>query len=456
MNKHMRWQWFFSFIMFLIEAAIFLGLCFVFRLSGSDTGMFFGIYFLLLVFFKHYRFRPVLIWQEMMDLLQTHAIFGLLAFMIAFYHERFLIIKMGAITILMYGVAIVLSRTIRIYTRKKCASRVIVFGAGKNAEAINHIFTRNRFMHILPVAYVDLSELSGETKSRAKSIEKLTISLSQLDEFMDKNVVDEAFIVDEAILPEEMIALTERLHNRIPVIRYKPAIKIVQPYNTEVVDYDGNLFISVTDGKKSTRDVIIKKMIDIMAGIAGCLLLIPLTIYVKIRSLSNNDKDPIFFTQDRIGKNGKIIKIYKFRSMVPNAEQVLEELMEKDPKIREEYLVNKKLDPDPRVTPLGAFLRKTSLDEIPQFINVIKGEMSLIGPRPYLPREIPDMGKDYETIVKSKPGITGMWQANGRSDIGFADRCKLDVYYYDNWSLKLDIIIIIKTIKAVLKHDGAV
>ena len=86
MNKHMRWQWFFSFIMFLIEAAIFLGLCFVFRLSGSDTGMFFGIYFLLLVFFKHYRFRPVLIWQEMMDLLQTHAIFGLLAFMIAFYH----------------------------------------------------------------------------------------------------------------------------------------------------------------------------------------------------------------------------------------------------------------------------------------------------------------------------------------------------------------------------------
>lgn len=456
MKKHMRWQFFLALLMFIIEAAIFVGIGLIFGLSLREIGMFAGIYFLLLLFYKHYRFRAILIWQEIVDLLQMHVLYGLIILMLGYYHSKLVILKVGIITTFMYAITILMSRTIRIYTRKKCATRVIVLGAGKNAETLNHILTRNRYMYILPIAYVDVCELTGEKRSRAKSIEKITISLDQLNDFIRKNVIDEVFIVDDKLSLDNLKELTDLLHNRIPVIRYKPAIKIVQPYNTEVVDYDGNLFISVTDAKKSFRDVFSKKIIDVLAGILGCLLLLPLTIFVKIKSVSNGDCAPIFFTQNRIGKNGKIIKIYKYRSMVPNAEQLLEELMEKDPKIREEYLTNKKLDPDPRVTPLGDFLRRTSLDEIPQFINVLKGEMSLIGPRPYLPREREDMGNDYKTIIKSKPGITGMWQANGRSDIGFHERCKLDVYYYDNWSLKLDIIIIIKTIKAVLKHDGAV
>lgn len=141
--------------------------------------------------------------------------------------------------------------------------------------------------------------------------------------------------------------------------------------------------------------------------------------------------------------------------MVPNAEQLLEDLMEKDPEIREEYLTNKKLRNDPRITKVGEALRKRSLDEFPQFINVLKGEMSLVGPRPYLPREKEDMDIFYNTIIKSKPGITGMWQANGRSDVSFEDRCKFDDYYYKNWSIGLDVIIVYKTIKGVLYGRGA-
>lgn len=141
--------------------------------------------------------------------------------------------------------------------------------------------------------------------------------------------------------------------------------------------------------------------------------------------------------------------------MIPNAEQVLEELMEKDPEIKKEYLTNKKLQNDPRITEAGHFLRKSSLDEFPQFINVLKGEMSLVGPRPYLFREKEDMGIYYDSVIHCKPGITGMWQANGRSDVGFEDRCKLDDYYYKNWTLSLDMIIIYKTVKSVVYGKGA-
>ena len=179
-----------------------------------------------------------------------------------------------------------------------------------------------------------------------------------------------------------------------------------------------------------------------------------ITPFIRYQQKSG-DFDNIMFSQNRIGKNGKMIKIYKFRSMVPNAEKILEDLMKKDPKIKEEYLTNKKLVNDPRITPVGKFLRKTSLDEWPQFINVLKGEMSLIGPRPYLPREKEDMGQYYSSIIKCKPGVTGMWQANGRSDVGFDYRCKLDDYYYHNWSVWLDFTILYKTIKSVVYGKGS-
>ena len=213
--------------------------------------------------------------------------------------------------------------------------------------------------------------------------------------------------------------------------------------------------ISTSRGKLGVFGKALKRIIDICVGICGCLLLIPLTIYVSRKNKKNGDTDPTFFKQKRIGENGKDIYIYKYRSMIPDAEKVLEDLMEKDPAIKEEYLTNKKLVNDPRITEVGHFLRKTSLDEFPQFINVLKGDMSLVGPRPYLLREKDDMDIYYNSIIRCKPGITGMWQANGRSDVGFIDRCKLDDYYYRNWSLGLDIIIIYKTIKSVIYGKGA-
>ena len=226
-------------------------------------------------------------------------------------------------------------------------------------------------------------------------------------------------------------------------------------FSSEVQDFDGQLLIATSNEKMGLFDSFIKRFVDVAVGLLGIITLIPLIGYVKYKYIKAGDNDSIIFSQNRIGKNGKLIKIYKFRSMIPNAEAELEKLMRENPKIKEEYLTNKKLKNDPRITEVGHFLRKTSLDEWPQFINVFKGEMSFIGPRPYLPREKADMGQYYDSIIKLKPGITGMWQANGRSDVEFDYRCKLDDYYYHNWSIWLDFTIIYKTVKSVIYGKGS-
>lgn len=200
---------------------------------------------------------------------------------------------------------------------------------------------------------------------------------------------------------------------------------------------------------------VIKRVVDFFIGLVGTLSLIPLTIFVYFKTDKEERKAGLFFTQERIGHRGKKIKIYKYRSMVVGADKILEEMMAKDEKIREEYEKNKKLRNDPRVTKIGDFLRKTSMDEFPQFINVLKGEMSFVGPRPYLFREKKDMKHYYEKIIQAKPGITGMWQTHGRSDTDFNERLVLDEYYYRNWCLWLDVVIIVKTIKNVVYGKGA-
>ena len=201
----------------------------------------------------------------------------------------------------------------------------------------------------------------------------------------------------------------------------------------------------------------VKRLIDIVAGIVGIILLIPLTIVVEIiRIIKKENQGPIFYDQLRIGKNGKQFKMYKFRSMCMNADETLKEYLEKNPEAKKEYRKYKKLKDDPRVTKVGKFLRETSLDEFPQLINVLLGNMSLVGPRPYLPREQKDMGEYYSTIIKVKPGITGPWQVKGRSKITFEDRLKMDLEYVNKCTLKNDVKILWKTFTKVLDKDGAI
>lgn len=199
-----------------------------------------------------------------------------------------------------------------------------------------------------------------------------------------------------------------------------------------------------------------KRSIDIIVGIFGILLLIPLTFIIWIAKLITRDYGSIFYLQKRIGKNGKLFKMYKYRSMVTNAEEKLENYLKENEEAREEYKKYKKLNNDPRITKIGKFLRKTSLDEFPQLINVLKGDMTLVGPRPYLPIEKEDMKNYYHYIVKCKPGITGFWQTNGRNKVTFNHRLEMDLEYYKHHCLELDFKLLKKTVKKVVKREGVI
>ena len=212
-------------------------------------------------------------------------------------------------------------------------------------------------------------------------------------------------------------------------------------YSTSIIRTFGYLFF--------------KRCFDILVSIIGCIFLIPITLIIKIAYMIDGDFNSIIFTQDRIGKNGKHFKFYKFRSMVPDADNILWEYLKSNSDAAREYKLNKKLKYDPRITRVGRLIRKVSLDEFPQMFNVLKGDMSIIGNRPYLPREKGDMDDYFDEIVKTKPGITGYWQVSGRSDVSFENRMKLESFYSNHCSIKLDIVIFLKTFKVVLSGVGA-
>ena len=210
--------------------------------------------------------------------------------------------------------------------------------------------------------------------------------------------------------------------------------------------------------KESNRNAyrVLKRTIDIIGALIGCIVLVPLTICIWIANMMAKDNGPVFYVQKRIGKDGKTFKMYKYRSMVVDADRKLRRHLLDNPEANEEFLKYRKLKDDPRITPVGKFIRKTSLDEFPQFINVLKGDMSLVGPRPYLPREKRAMKKAYKEIIKVKPGLTGPWQVNGRSEISFEERMKMDIEYVENCSFKNDINYFLRTFTKLFQKEGAI
>ena len=203
-------------------------------------------------------------------------------------------------------------------------------------------------------------------------------------------------------------------------------------------------------------NLILKRIIDIVGAIVGIMILIPLTIVIFMVNLISGDNGPLFYSHNRIGKNGKHFKMYKFRTMVVDSEKRLKELLENNEEARKEWEENRKLKNDPRITKIGNILRKTSLDEFPQFVNVLKGEMSLVGPRAVVDDEIEKFGELKEKVLSVKPGVTGYWAANGRSDTSYDERVVMEATYVDKFSIFMDIKILFKTVISVIKKEGAV
>lgn len=203
------------------------------------------------------------------------------------------------------------------------------------------------------------------------------------------------------------------------------------------------------------KDTMIKTIFDFTLTLIGTICISPLLVYIAYR-IKKEDPGPVIFKHIRIGKDGKPFPCYKFRSMVVNSAEMLEKYLAENPAAKAEWERDFKLKNDPRITPIGKFLRRTSLDELPQIFNVLKGEMSLVGPRPVVQEELDkyygDAVKEYCSI---RPGITGLWQVSGRSDLDYTERVLLDQWYVKNRNLKLDIKILWQTIGVVLMKKGA-
>jgi Undecaprenyl-phosphate galactose phosphotransferase WbaP len=219
------------------------------------------------------------------------------------------------------------------------------------------------------------------------------------------------------------------------------------------IDLHGTLVIETNYHLLNRREKTVKRIIDMVLTIL--LLLFTWPIFLVLGLLIRLDtKGPIFYTQKRLGKDGETFDSIKFRTMFDNAEEKLQELLDNDPDASLEYEKYHKLANDPRITRVGKFLRRYSLDELPQLFNVVKGDMNLIGPRSYMPSELPVMGDFAKIILKVRPGLTGWWQVMGRNSTLFKERLQLDEYYISNWSIWLDLYIIIKTVWVIAKGDG--
>jgi Undecaprenyl-phosphate galactose phosphotransferase WbaP len=255
---------------------------------------------------------------------------------------------------------------------------------------------------------------------------------------------------DVRLFREEMVSLIKWFQK----IEFLPAKEIFPCQDSRPILIGLRGGLEMVSLRRLSSLQIEKFLVDFCLALIISILTLPFWIIVPIL-IKITSRGPIIYKAKRLGKNGKLIKVWKFRTMYANADQRLQSLLESDPQLALEFKRKFKLKNDPRITPLGRFLRKTSIDELPQLINVIRGDMALVGPRPIVEEEVEYYGSDYEIFSLMKPGITGLWQCSGRSDMSYKTRVALDRFYVLNWSPWMDFWIILRTIWCVLFMRGA-
>jgi undecaprenyl-phosphate galactose phosphotransferase len=302
----------------------------------------------------------------------------------------------------------------------------------------------------------------GEEENFGFVIERVILPTSRDDilqaiDEVDMSIDYHAVIVSvESATMDETFQWLEALQQKFSRLLVLPKLSKVPLLNAEIIGSisQKGIAFSLKNNLLHPLDKAIKNSFDFTLALIITILLLPILFLVYISILIVSRADPIF-TQERIGKGGKPFRIYKFRTMRVDADEALMRLLERDKSARAEWDREHKLKNDPRITPIGDFLRKTSLDELPQLYNVLKGEMSLVGPRPIVESEIEKYGEFFHYFSAVSPGITGLWQVSGRNDIEYSERVQLDVWYVRNWSIDMDITILIKTIDTVLRRDGS-
>jgi len=254
---------------------------------------------------------------------------------------------------------------------------------------------------------------------------------------------------------DDFQGLIQDLSRRYENIQIVPSLRGLPLYGMEVSHFFSHevLLLTVRNNLSRRGPRLLKRCFDLFTAIFLLILISPLLLWIGLKVFSSGH--PIFYGHKRVGQHGKHFLCYKFRTMLPNSDKLLQELLANDPAARDEWQRDFKLKNDPRITSIGKFLRKTSLDELPQLWNVLRGEMSFVGPRPIVDAELERYGNQINKYLEVKPGISGLWQISGRNDVTYETRVYLDVWYVKNWSLFNDIVILLKTAKVIFKKDGA-
>ena len=326
----------------------------------------------------------------------------------------------------------------------------VVYGAGPTGRLVIDRMLRAKKFGYEPVLILDNDPSSGESYGDIPIIHDTMLG----PELVEKYKIRMAIVAMPNLEKKE---LTRMINYSVSAFRYNVLIPDFFTINNiwmHVRDFDGILGFATSHRLKMYWNVAIKRFLDLFLVSVGGLVILPFLLLIAL-AVKISSPGPVLYGHKRLGLNGKQFKAYKFRSMVIDAEKKLESVLDSDPKLREEWDATHKLKDDPRVTKIGKLLRRTSFDEFPQLINILKGEMSLVGPRPVTEGELEKYGENARRVLAVTPGLTGLWQVSGRSDTDYAKRVSYDLYYIQSWSVWLDLWILYCTPAVIFKGKGA-
>ena len=329
---------------------------------------------------------------------------------------------------------------------------VLLVGAGKTAELVKKSLDRMPIATYKIIGYVDDHPKSS---SIAKEYPCLG-AFSDVEDVIKDTGVQTVLICAPGLEPKKLVSLINQLQLLVKRVSFVPELFGLPTSNITArgMMEEQAVVLRVQNNLARKSNRIAKRMFDIVVTICGGIFILPFMLIIAA-IIYLDSGGPIIYKQKRIGKNGKEFSFYKFRSMVKNADTILEEYLSTHENEKNEWQKNFKLKNDPRVTKIGRIIRKTSIDELPQLWNVLIGDMSLVGPRPLLPNEVERYSgyiEDYKLVL---PGLTGVWQVSGRSDTTFEERVIMDSWYIHNWSVWIDIVYLLKTVLVVVKSKGA-
>lgn len=329
--------------------------------------------------------------------------------------------------------------------------KVLIVGAGEMGRLVKRSLDQEKTFAYEVVGFLD-DQLPVGSEVEGK---KVLGRFADMDRVLVPTM--EAIVALPELPPRRLVGLVNRLQKRVRQVAFLPDLAEVPLFEGEMEFFVGTQMplLVVRNNLKRAVNRWLKRLFDLAVSLLLLPFLLPLFVLIGL-GVKVSSPGPVFYAQTRVGQGGRPFHCLKFRTMYVDAEKRLREILAKDKVLRQEWRRSYKLKSDPRVTPLGRFLRRTSLDELPQFFNILKGEMSLVGPRPVLAEELRRHYGNYREFYEEvRPGLTGLWQISGRNDVDYRRRVKLDVWYVSNWSLWLDVIILVQTVRVVLARKGA-